>query len=286
MRILTEGQKEKARTRAKKWNDEHREERLAKAKLNYEKNRDKRLEYRKQYYENNKEECSMKMKAYWDKNKERLKMNNMNRYWENKITNKNLKPLKIKIIKHKKKSFDQKQYMKEYNKMYRERNNESLKQYKKEWQLKNKERLKIKSKMYYINNKEKHSKYSKEWYQKNKYKIALKSRNEGRSGKHVSNDLYLAMLNVRIRDNNTCQWFGCGLKHKVTEVHVHHIFPRSEYPELELIEQYMICYCAEHHAQFHAARGDYYHKLIKNQRKIIPNADHVCNEFETLGDVS
>ena len=172
---------------------------------------------------------------------------------------------------------------KEYFQKYYKQHKEELNKYKQDWYKINKKKHQSKCKEYYIKNKEVLSKKNKMWYQKNKYKIAIKSRSEGRSGKKIPLDLQFAMNRVRIRDNNTCQWYGCGLKHKVTEIHVHHIFPRKEYPELELNESYMICYCAEHHGQFHAARGDYYHKMIKDQRKLIPNAEIICNKFENIG---
>ena len=69
----------------------------------------------------------------------------------------------------------------------------------------------------------------------------------------VTPELRHAMNNVRIRDNNTCRWYGCNSN---KNVHVHHIFPQSEYPELATIERYMICYCAYHHKVFHDVRGD------------------------------
>lgn len=61
------------------------------------------------------------------------------------------------------------------------------------------------------------------------------------------------MNNVRKRDGNTCKWYGCN---KTTEIHTHHIFPQSEYPELKYEEKYMICYCRNHHAYWHEMRGD------------------------------
>ncbi len=78
-------------------------------------------------------------------------------------------------------------------------------------------------------------------------------------------ELRLKMNNVRKRDNNTCKWFNCNLTHKETIIDVHHIFPRSEYPELELIEKFMICYCIDHHSLWHEMRGDKYFHLIKNR---------------------
>ena len=70
------------------------------------------------------------------------------------------------------------------------------------------------------------------------------------------------MNNIRKRDNNTCQWFGCKLNSNQTTIHVHHIFPKSEYPQFELKENYMICYCVSHHKLFHQFRGDGYSKMI------------------------
>lgn len=81
-------------------------------------------------------------------------------------------------------------------------------------------------------------------------------RNNPGSCRSYSLELQLAMNKVRKRDNNTCQWFECGLTHREAPIHIHHIFPRSQYPELELIEQYMICYCANHHGLWHRYRGD------------------------------
>lgn len=50
---------------------------------------------------------------------------------------------------------------------------------------------------------------------------------------HSYNDIKLSisMNSVRKRDNNACQWLNC--KKILRNIHVHHIFPRSEYPELQ-----------------------------------------------------
>lgn len=79
-----------------------------------------------------------------------------------------------------------------------------------------------------------------------------------------SKELKKAMYRVRKRDNNMCKWQDCNLNTNVIRIHVHHIFPRSEYPELQLIERYMICYCVYHHFLFHKYRGDEAGKLFKN----------------------
>jgi len=150
-----------------------------------------------------------------------------------------------------------------------------LKEYRRRSEVKRKARERIKLKRLLTNDI-----YGKQYYQKRKLENPDKLReiwrrwkkNNPRSHCRDSFEVQMAMNRVRLRDNNTCQWYGCGLKHKATQIHVHHIFPRSEYPDLELVEQYMICYCIEHHAQFHAARGDIYSKLILpnyQERKII-----------------
>ena len=105
---------------------------------------------------------------------------------------------------------------------------------------------------YYFFLKKPDPEYRKRVYEYNK--IWLKT--YPRTRRHHSFELQLAMNNVRKRDNNTCQWYGCDLTYKETTIQVNHIFPISEYPELELIEEYMICYCKKHHALFHGYRGD------------------------------
>ena len=124
--------------------------------------------------------------------------------------------------------------------------------------------------------------YNHEYYQKLRKekpdKLRAKWRkwrkNNPRSSPRYPLEVQLAMNNVRKRDNNTCQWYGCGLTSRQVPIHVHHIFPRSEYPQLELIEQYMICYCANHHGLWHRYRGDNYSELISPRYQEIP----------TLGD--
>lgn len=81
------------------------------------------------------------------------------------------------------------------------------------------------------------------------------------SRKDLSLELQIAMNNVRLRYNNICQWQNCNKQGR--GIQVHHIFPRNEYPELELIESYMICYCKNHHSKFHEMRGDTYYGFIR-----------------------
>jgi len=171
---------------------------------------------------------------------------------------------------------ESKSKQREYKKKYKLKDPERFKMLKKKddaiYHQKHKERIVIHNKQYqkgfYIKNRERILAYGKKHRQLPHVKarrnelVRIWRKNNPRSNRSFYPELQDAMNNVRRRDDNTCQWYGCGLKHKATQIHVHHIFPRSEYPDLELIEQYMICYCAEHHAQFHAARGDICSKLI------------------------
>ena len=122
------------------------------------------------------------------------------------------------------------------------------------WIRKNRDIINKRRRLYYQQNKE-----------KMRFIINLWHKNNPRSNRSESIELQSIMNNIRKRDNNTCQWFGCRLTHKDSPIHVHHIFPRSEYPELELIEQYMICYCANHHGLFHRYRGDSAGNLLSRQ---------------------
>ena len=172
-----------------------------------------------------------------------------------------------------------KEHVQQNRRRYDSKNRIRINELKKQWRLKNNQHYKAqKSKddvKYYQKHKERILVYAKQHSQLPHIKARRSDlariwrKNNPRSNRSLYPELQEAMNNVRIRDKNTCQWQGCGLKHKATQVHVNHIFPRSEYPDLELIEQYMICYCVEHHAQFHAARGDVCSKLIlpRNQEE-------------------
>jgi len=154
-----------------------------------------------------------------------------------------------------------------YKNMYWKANRVKLNEYSKQWKKRKRELTNhIYDKQYYQNNKEKCKLANRKWAITNREKVNARSRrwhkNNPRSSFHGSYDLQDAMNNVRRRDNNTCQWYGCGLTFRQVPIHVHHIFPRSEYPELELVEQYMITYCLNHHALWHIYRGDYYGKMI------------------------
>jgi hypothetical protein len=107
----------------------------------------------------------------------------------------------------------------------------------------------------------------------------------------VSYEVTIAMNNVRKRDKNECKWFGCTKSAKKGDsMHINHIFPREKYPELSTIEKYMICYCDEHHAKFHKARGDKYHEFVlRRLNKVIKKCKindcdnkSYCQEYCTM----
>ncbi len=111
-------------------------------------------------------------------------------------------------------------------------------------------------------------KRAKKWQEinpeRNKNNKERWKKNNPRSIKHKNDILMvLNMNNVRKRDNNICQWYECGLTYKKTTIHVHHIFPQSEYPQYKYKEKYMICYCKQHHQKWHKSRNDPYWRLIK-----------------------
>ena len=142
----------------------------------------------------------------------------------------------------------------------------------KQYRAKNKQWVNQKQRQKYWLDVEKSRAASRKYYWKDvehsrKYCREYRRNNPG-SSRTFSLDLQLSMNNVRKRDNNTCQWAGCNLTHREAPIHVHHIFPRSEHPELELVEQYMICYCANHHGIWHRYRGDekahFLSKLMEN----------------------
>ena len=128
-------------------------------------------------------------------------------------------------------------------------NNDKLKKYQQKYDRTHKEERREKDKRF----RQKHPDYQKEW-----------RKNNPRSSPNYSIDLQDAMNNVRLRDKNLCQWQNCGVTFRNAPIHVHHIFPRNEYPELELVEQYMICYCANHHWLWHQYRGDPCARLLKS----------------------
>ena len=141
--------------------------------------------------------------------------------------------------------------------------------YFKEWNKNNPEKMKRYYKKHHIKNKEKRNAFNKIWREKNPDYQSKWRKENPRSSNKYSIDLQEAMNNVRIRDKNTCKWYKCGLSFRNAPIQVHHIFPRNEYPDLELIQNYMICYCANHHWLWHKYRGDSCARLIIPKQKLI-----------------
>ncbi len=193
-----------------------------------------------------------------------------NKEWKKKNRDKMLKQKKEYHLKNRDQILRKK-------KKWRKNNQDKIKAYRQ--QLEVKERGMLHSRKYRLKNPDK----GKEYYQKNKEKILtyskehsqiphikarrnetarIRNRKNPHSNRSGTIELQIVMNNVRRRDNNTCQWQGCKLTHKQVSIHVHHIFPRSEYPDWEEIEQFMICYCAGHHGYWHRMRGDKYSEMI------------------------
>lgn len=183
----------------------------------------------------------------------------------------NKKPENKERIKKYEKIYHKKPEVKERQKLYRlkPKNKERQKLYNNRPEFKEQQRLyeqkpNVKERHRLYNNKPETKKRNREW-----------KRNNPKSGSCYDMELQDAMNNVRIRDKNTCQWQRCNLTFKQTTIHVHHIFPRNEYPELELIEQYMICYCNFHHGLWHKYRGDSYYEIISARYKKMKNNHNV-----------
>ena len=202
--------------------------------------REKEKERYKLYYKNHKEERRKKRKEYYYENQKKQKEYGRQHYQKNKEKQRE---------NHKRWLVKNPNYIKEYI----DKNREHIR---KQWRESNK-RTYERIKKYYKENKAKIRLYQNRWRRENPS-----------SNSHYPMELQIAMNNVRKRDNNTCKWYNCGLTYKETQIHVHHIFPRSEYPELELIEQYMICYCVKHHILWHQYRGDQYAKGLSKMIKV------------------
>jgi len=98
-----------------------------------------------------------------------------------------------------------------------------------------------------------------------------------RSGASYSFEEQIAMSIRRTIDNNQCQWQVVNPKNnksqicrikasKKNSIHVNHIFSRAKYPELKDNPKFMICYCVDHHADWHLAKGEVaISKLIRSR---------------------
>lgn len=203
--------------------------------------------------------------------KHREELIKKNREWKKNNKDK-LTAYGIKRRTEKRKEYLQKR------KEWRIANKRKLMEYNRRPEVKERAKLRIRLKRERTN----HT-YDRQHYQKNKEKIRayhkvhsqipevkarkaelarIRRRNNPQSNRSYPLELQFAMNRVRIRDKNTCQWYKCGLAYRQAPIHVHHIFPINEHPELELEEKYMICYCANHHAMFHRMRGDWYSEMI------------------------
>lgn len=154
--------------------------------------------------------------------------------------------------------------------------NPEVKKYQLKWQRENKDKQKQYHKKWIKSNPH----YFKDYYRRNLELCKARSKRFERSPKRIIYrrkwqrenprsstgyplEVRIAMENVRKRDNNTCKWFGCGKTWREASIHVHHIFPKKEYPDLILEERFMICYCQEHHALWHEKRNDTYARFVR-----------------------
>lgn len=230
--------KEKMKEYCKIWYQKNKEKVLKKTHDYYINNINKKTQYYKKY----REETEYN-KKYYAKNKEQLLKNNSEYYKNNK---------EILALK---------------NKQWRENNQDKIQKYNEE----NRMKRRLQAKEYRLKNKEKIKAYRKEFESRPERIAYRKKWNRENPKSRCSSyplELEISMNNVRKRDNNTCQWYGCGLKAREgIPIDVHHIFPRSEYPELELVEEYMLCYCLNHHVMFHKYRGDQVWQFLAASRK-------------------
>lgn len=183
------------------------------------------------------------------------------------------------------------EWRKDYNPKYYKNNRKLLREKQSEYYKKNKEVLQQKRKQKYdplkrrenyLKNRDKNLVRVKEWRYKNAeyvkqyrkefeatperkaYRKQWQKANPKKShGGTYPLELEIAMNSARLRDKNTCQWQGCGLTVRDAPIHVHHIFPRSEHPELQLEPWNMICYCLNHHYMWHMYRGDKCANILK-----------------------
>lgn len=210
--------------------------------------------YSKEYYQKNKEKFLKWQQEYRKKNHDKVLENRRKYDKKNRLHLLTLKYQWRKNNLDKYKSQKKKDDKKYYEKM---KNDPSFK-----------EKNAIRHHNHYIKNRERILEYGKQHSQIPEIKARkaeltrIRRRNNPQSNRSGTIEIQIAMNNVRLRDHNSCQWQGCKATHRDASIHVHHIFPRSEYPDYEEIEQYMICYCANHHGYWHRMRGDKYSEMI------------------------
>ena len=156
------------------------------------------------------------------------------------------------------------------------RNQEGYKEYynayKEEWIKKNPNYRKEEYKRNYETYKKQQDKIKEKYWSDPEFRAIMKQKQRdwyhNRGGRQISQayykknptmvghsyprDMFWAMYEARIRDKNKCQWGGCDKKAD----HTHHIFSVAKYPEFRHEKWNLISYCADHHAQFHEAKGD------------------------------
>ena len=186
--------------------------------------------------------------------------------------------------------------IKEYKKKWSEKNRTKLRTYSKKWRVTNPE----KARMWDRTHREQYKERQRRFAQKPERRAYLRVWNNSkyannqefrtkklvqnaewraenpRSGAGYTIEEQIAMNQRRKIDNNQCQWqiknpeTGkskiCGIKHsKKNSIHVNHIFARSKYPKLRADPRYMICFCVEHHYQWHHAKKDPFALMIKSK---------------------
>ena len=92
------------------------------------------------------------------------------------------------------------------------------------------------------------------WYYINggKEKVAEYNRTHYQPGTVYDSPVERAKKQARVRDNSMCQWYGCSYKSEA----VHHIYSETAYPQWKSKLWNLICYCRDHHAEFHRAKGE------------------------------
>lgn len=224
-------------------------------------------DYGKQYKEKNKEKLRLQRKLNYEKNKNREQLEGRAYYWNNRERQLQLRRKRSINNKDKVRAYDQKRYWnnpEKYRLQIQERRIKNPDKYK-QYQKTTYDRLR-KDPIRLAKRKEWRNAYLERNRERIKEKRRIYLLNNPRSATHRPLEVRWAMNRVRKRDKNTCQWYGCRLTNKQTLIQVHHIFPISEYPQFDQVEEYMICYCKEHHAKWHEIRGDSSHHLIRNSR--------------------
>ena len=166
---------------------------------------------------------------------------------------------------------DKKEIIKQYKHDYYLKNKEKIQQNQREYYLKNKEKFKEINKNWVKNNKSKSNEiknkwnkknrpyfyqYQKDWRNKNPNKVLEYSKNQFERHNHdMSYFQYKITLSswskvIKTRDDNQCQ--VCG---STTNLHAHHIFPKSSYSGLEFNLNNGVTMCSQHHKELHDLNG-------------------------------